>query len=66
MEILHTQQKRRYKLVYCDSANAATNHITQDAYLKIVRKTESSKNKKGHAVGCGYINIEAKGGQIIV
>ena len=62
--ILGTQQECRYKWVHPDSANAATKHMTQDAHLKIVRKTGSSKNETQHAVGCEYIYIEAKGGQL--
>jgi hypothetical protein len=65
-EILRTQQVRRYKLVHRDAANAATKHMTQDAHLKIVRKTGSSKNKKQHAAGCKYIHIVANGGQLTV
>jgi len=62
-EILGTQQERRHKLVHHDSANAATKHMTQDAQLKIVRKTGSRNNNKQHAVGCECIHIEAIGGQ---
>jgi len=40
--------------------------MTQDAHLKIVRKTGSSKNKKQLAVGCEYIHIEANGGQLTI
>jgi len=65
-EILGTQQECRHKLVHRDAANAATKHMTQDAHLKIVRKTGSSKNKKQHAVGCEYIHMEANGGQLTV
>jgi len=66
MDILGTQQERRHKLVHRDAANAANKHITQDAHLKIVRKTGSSKNKKQHAAGCEYIHIEAEGGQLTI
>jgi hypothetical protein len=38
--------------------------MTQDAHLKIVRKTGSSKNKKQHAVGCNCILIVANSGQL--
>ena len=31
--------------------------MTQDAHLKKVRKTGSSKNKKQHAIGCESIHI---------
>jgi len=65
-DILGTQQERRHKLVHCDAANAATKHMTQDAHLKIVRKTGSSENKKQHAVACEYIYMEANGGQLTV
>jgi len=65
-DILGTQQERRHKLVHRDAANAATKHMTQDAHLKIVCKTGSSKNRKQHAVGCVYIHIEAKGGRVTV
>ena len=40
--------------------------MTQDAHLKIVRKTGSSKNKKQHAVGSEYIHMEANSGQLTV
>ena len=63
-ELLGTQQERRHKLVHRDAANVATKHMTQDAHLKIVRKTGSSKNKKQNAVGCRYILIGANGGQL--
>jgi len=63
-ELLGTQKERRHKLVHRDAANVATKHLTQDAHLKIVRKTGSSKIKKQHAVGCRYILIVANGGQL--
>jgi len=65
-EILGTQQERRHKLVHRDAANAAIKHMTQDAHLKIVRKTGSSKNTMQHTVGCEYIHIEANGCQLTV
>jgi hypothetical protein len=65
-DILATQQEVRHKLVHLDAANAATNHMTQDAHLKIIRKTESRKNTMQHAVGCECIHIEAIGGQLTV
>jgi len=63
-ELLGKQQERRHKLVHRDATNVATKHMTQDAHLKMVRKTGSSKNKKQHAVGCEYIFIVANGGQL--
>jgi hypothetical protein len=65
-EILGTQQECRHKLVRPDAANVRTKHMTQDAHLKIVHKTGSSKNKKQHAVGCEYIHIEANGSQLTI
>jgi len=65
-EILGTQQEHRHKLVHRDAANAATNHMTQDAHLKIVRKTGSRRNQKQNAVGCEYIHIDAISGQSTV
>jgi len=62
--LLGTQQERRHKLVHRDAANVATKHMTQDAHLKIIRKTGSSKNKQQHAVGCRYILIMANGGHL--
>jgi hypothetical protein len=65
-EILGEQQEHRHQLGHRDAANAATKHMTQDAHVKIVCKTGSSKNKKQHAVGCVSIHIEANGGQLTV
>jgi hypothetical protein len=50
-----TQQQHRHQLVYRDAAIVATENMTQDAHLKKVRKTGSSKNKKQHAMGCESI-----------
>jgi len=63
-QILGTQQECRHKLVHRDTANATTKHMTQDAHLKIIRKTGSKKNKKQPAVGCECIHIKAIGGQL--
>jgi hypothetical protein len=41
-------------------------NTTQDAHLKIFRKTGSSKHRKQHLVGCEYIHTEVKGSEIIV
>jgi hypothetical protein len=65
-ELLGTQQEHRHKLVHRDAANAATKQMTQDAHLKIVRKTGSRKIKKQHAVECEYVHIEANGSQLMV
>jgi len=43
MEHFGPQQECRHKLVHRDAANAATKHMTQDAHLKLVCMTGSSK-----------------------
>jgi len=63
---LGTLQECRHKLAHRDAANAATNHMTQDAHLKIVRKAGSRNNEQQHAVGCESIHIEAISGQLTV
>jgi len=63
-ELLGTQQERRHKLVHRNAANVATKHMSQDAHIKIIHKTGTSKNTKQHAVGCKYILIVANGGQL--
>jgi hypothetical protein len=65
-DILHTQQEHKHKLLHRDAADAATKHMTQDAHLKIVRKTGSRRNKKQHAVECQYIHIDAISSQLTV
>jgi len=42
------QQQRRHQLVHREAANVATQNMTQDAHLKIVRKTESSTKMNQH------------------
>jgi len=60
-----TQQQRRHQLVHREAANVATENMTQDAHLKIVRKTGSSTNKKQHAIGCEYVHIMVDGRQLV-
>jgi len=57
-DIQGIQQEHRQKLVHRDAAGAATKQMTQDAHLKIVRKTGSRRNKRQYAVGCEYIHID--------
>jgi len=64
--LIGTQQQRRHQLVHRDAADAATRNMTQDAHLKIVRKTASSKNKQQDAVGCKYMHILVNSRQLIV
>jgi len=61
-----TQQECRHQLVHRNAANVATKYMTQDAHLKIVCKTGSSKNKKQHAIGCEYIHITVNNGQLTI
>jgi uncharacterized protein YifN (PemK superfamily) len=64
--ILSTQQEGRHQLVRHDTSNAATNHLTQDTHLKIIRNTATSNSKQQHAVGCEHIHIEANGDQLVI
>jgi len=60
-----TQQQCRHQLVHCKAANVATENMTQDAHLKIIRKTGSGTNKKQHPIGCEYVHIIVYGRQLI-
>jgi hypothetical protein len=40
--------------------------MTQDANLKMVHKTGSSKNKEQHTIGCEYIQIKVNDRQLII
>ena len=60
------QQERRHQLFHHNMANVSTKHMTQNAQLKIVRKTGSSKNKKEHGVGSEFVHIEVNGHQWII
>jgi hypothetical protein len=64
--LISTQQERRDQLIHDDAADAATKHMTQDAHLKIIRKTGSSTNKKQHAVGCEYLHAVVNGCQLTI
>jgi len=66
MSLIGTQQEHRHELGLRDTAKAAAEDITPNAYLKMVHKTESSKNQKQHAVGCGYDHIGVNGGHLTV
>jgi len=66
MSLSGTQHERRQQLVHRNTANAATRNMTQDAHLKIVCKTRSSKTKKQHAIGCECIHIKENDGQLTV
>jgi len=61
-----TKQQCRHQLVHRDAAIVATENMTQDAHLKKVRKTGSSKNKKQHAIGCESIHIRLNERQLII
>jgi len=66
MSIIGTQQERRHHLVHCDAADVATNHITPDSHLKLIRKMGNRQNKKKPAVGCEYMRIKVNGRQLTV
>jgi len=42
--LVGTEQQCRHQLVHLNAANAASENITLDAHLKIIRKTRNSKN----------------------
>jgi hypothetical protein len=50
--------QHRHQLVHCDTANAATTNITQDAHIKAANETTISKNMKQYVIGCLYIHIK--------
>ena len=60
-----TQQQRRHQLVYREAADVASENMTQDAHLKIVRKTGSGTNNKQHAIGCEYVHTSVNDRQLI-
>jgi len=64
--LIRTQQEHRHQLVRCDAANEATKKMTQDAHLKIIRKSGSSANKQQHAIGCEYIRTVVNGRHLTV
>jgi len=61
-----TQQELGRLLVHRNVAVAANKNMTQDAYLEIVHKTGSSKNKKLDAFTCEYINLILNKGQLTI
>jgi len=58
------QQRPRHQWVHHDAANTATKNITEDAHLKTVRNTRSSKNMTQHAIGWEYSHITVNFGQL--
>jgi hypothetical protein len=64
--LIGTQQEYRHQLVHHDATNAATKNMTQDAHLKIVFKTGSSKNQKQLAEGCEYVHMVVNASQLTV
>jgi hypothetical protein len=61
-----TQQECRHRLVHRDVAIVATKNMNQDAQLKNVHKTGSSKKQKQHAIGCKSIHISVDHGQLTI
>jgi hypothetical protein len=64
--LIGTQQEYRHQLVHHDAASAATKNMTQDAHLKIVFKTGSSKNQKQLAEGSEYVHMVVNASQLTV
>jgi len=61
-----TQHECRHQLVHHDAANAATKNMTQDAHMKIIHRTGSSKNTMQHVIWSEFIHIMVKGSQLTV
>jgi len=61
-----TQPQHSHQLVQHAAANVATENMTQDKHLKILRKSESSKHKKQWAIRCESIHIHVVNGQLRV
>jgi len=61
-----TQLHHRQHLVRRDAAKAATENMTLDARLKIVRKTGSSKNRKQGTIGCKCSRIMVHGSELMI
>jgi hypothetical protein len=66
MSLIGTQHKRWHQFVHQEATDAATKHMTEDAHLKIDRKTGCSTNKKQHAGGCEYLHTTGNGRQLTV
>ena len=61
-----TQLQRWHHLAHCNAANAASENMTLDAQLKIVRITGSRRNNKQDAIGCEYSRIEVDDRQLMI
>jgi len=64
MSQIGTQQQCWQQLVRHDAAHAASSHMTEDANIKIFRKTGSSRNEKQHVIECEYIHTGVNRPQI--
>ena len=61
-----TQLQPRKHLVHRNTANAATENMTLDIQLRIVRKTGSGKHRKQDAIGSKCSHIEVHGHQSMI
>ena len=59
-----TQQQHRHQLVHRDATIVATEHMTQDPHLKLVRETGRTKHNKKHAIGCELIQLNVHDSQL--
>ena len=64
MPTADTQLQHIHHLVHSDAANAATENMTLDAHLKVVRKSRNSKDRKQQAIGCDCCRIEVDSRQL--
>jgi hypothetical protein len=61
-----TPQQCRHQVFRRVAAIVATENMTQEAHLKNIRKTGSSKNIQQHAIGCELIHICVDDGQLTI
>jgi len=61
-----TQQQHSHHLVHHNAENAATENMTLDPQLTIVRKTGSSRKRTQHVIGCKCSRIEVHGRQLMI
>ena len=61
-----THPQRRHHLFHSDAANAATENMTLDTLLKLLRETGSSKNRNQYTIGCKCSRIEVLCRQLMI
>jgi hypothetical protein len=64
--LIGTNPECRHHLVHRDTANTATNNMTQHVQVQIVCKTRCSTNQKQHTVGYMYIHTGVNNCQLTI